>query len=354
MNLEGDKISTSRNWAVWVKDYLEEFPGKSDELRYVLTSIMPEQKDSEFTWSDYRERVNNELADVLGNFINRVIVLTKKYYESEVPAIDRAKWTADEDAIIQALDAAPGEVAELIRRNRYRDALQAAMGVARLGNKYMTEQEPWKLKKTDEERTAVILNTCIQVAANCSVLLEPFIPQTAQKMQAAFGITSARWEQASGSMMPHGEVLGDLPILFEKVEESTVDAQVEKLKTSLASAAPDAACEPLKPMMNFDDFQKMDLRVGEVIACERVPKADKLLQLTIRTGLDERTVLSGIAEHFKPEEVVGRRVTLLANLAPRKIRGVESQGMVLMAESADGSLRFVTPEEGTAAGDTIR
>jgi methionyl-tRNA synthetase len=354
MNLEGDKISTSRNWAVWVKDYLEEFPGKSDELRYVLASIMPEQKDSEFTWSDYRERVNNELADVLGNFINRVIVLTRKYYESAVPEIDRTKWTADEDAIIQALESAPGEVAELIRRNRFRDALQAAMGVARLGNKYMTEQEPWKIKKTDEARTAVILNTCIQVAANCSVLLEPFIPQTAQKMQAAFGISNAQWEQAGGTMMHQGERLGDLPILFEKVAESTVDAQVEKLKSAQASAAPASTCEPLKPMMTFDDFQKMDLRVGEVIACERVPKADKLLQLTIKTGLDERTVLSGIAEHFKPEEVVGRRVTLLANLAPRKIRGVESQGMVLMAESADGSLRFVTPEEGTAAGDTIR
>jgi methionyl-tRNA synthetase len=354
MNLEGEKISTSRNWAVWVKDYLEEFPGKSDELRYVLTSIMPEQKDSEFTWADYRERVNNELADVLGNFINRVIVLTRKYYDTAVPAIDRASWTADEDHMIQTLNAAPSEVADLIRRNRFRDALQAAMGVARLGNKYMTEQEPWKLKKTDEARTAVILNTCIQVAANCSVLLEPFIPQTARKMQAAFGISDAQWEQASGSMMQPGDLLGDLPILFEKVEESAVEAQVEKLNTAHASHAPAAGCEPLKPMMTFDDFQKLDLRVGEVIACEKVPKADKLLHLTIRTGLDERTVLSGIAEHFTPEEVVGRKVTLLANLAPRKIRGVESQGMVLMAESADGSLRFVTPEEGTAAGDTIR
>jgi methionyl-tRNA synthetase len=218
----------------------------------------------------------------------------------------------------------------------------------------MTEQEPWKLKKTDEARTAVILNTCIQVAANCSVLLEPFIPQTARKMQAAFGISDAQWEQASGSMMQPGDLLGDLPILFEKVEESAVEAQVEKLNTAHASHAPAAGCEPLKPMMTFDDFQKLDLRVGEVIACEKVPKADKLLHLTIRTGLDERTVLSGIAEHFTPEEVVGRKVTLLANLAPRKIRGIESQGMVLMAESADGSLRFVTPEEGTAAGDTIR
>jgi methionyl-tRNA synthetase len=314
---------------------------------------MPEQKDSEFTWSDYRERVNNELADVLGNFINRVIVLTQKYYDSTVPAIERSKWTADEDAIIQALDSAPGQVADLIRRNRFRDALQAAMGIARLGNKYMTEQEPWKLKKTDEERTAVILNTCIQVAANCSVMLEPFIPITAQKMPVAFGMNQAHWENASGSMIQPGAKLGELPILFEKVEESTVEAQVEKLKSAKAGEPTAAAREPLKPMMTFEDFQKLDLRVGEVIACERVPKADKLLQLTIRTGLDERTVLSGIAEHFKPEEVVGRRVTLLANLAPRKIRGVESQGMVLMAESEDGSLRFVTPEEGTAAGDTI-
>jgi len=355
MNLEGDKISTSRNWAVWVNEYLSEFPGKSDELRYVLASIMPEQKDSEFTWADYRDRVNNELADVLGNFVNRVLVLTRKYYESVIPEAPSSDLTDADQVVLDALAAAPAKIAELIRRNRFRDALQEAMGIARLGNKYMTEQEPWKVFKTDAQRTAVIMNTCAQVAANCAVLLEPFLPQTAKKLQGAFGIGQSAWSSARPDMMSAGQSLGDLPILFEKVEEATVEAQVAKLESARAAAIGGRTdCEPMKETMTFEDFQKLDLRVGEVVACERVPKADKLLQLTIRTGLDERTVLSGIAEHFAPEDVVGRRVTLLANLAPRKIRGIESQGMVLMAETADGSLRFVTPEEGTSAGDVIR
>ena len=351
MNLEGDKISTSRNWAVWVKDYLEQFPGKSDEMRYVLASIMPEQKDSEFTWGDYRERINNELADVLGNFINRVVVLTQKYYQGQVPeATLSASETADED-IIKALKTAPERIGALIQRNRFREALHEAMGVARLGNKYMTEQEPWKVQKTNPERTAVILHHCIQVAGICSVVLEPFIPRTAKKIQGAFGVEDATWASASADMIPSGRELKLLPILFEKVEESVVNVQLEKLQASRATT--EAIVQPIKEEMTFDDFQKLDLRVGEVIACERVPKANKLLNLTIRTGLDERTVLSGIAEHFEPEQVVGRRVTVLVNLAPRTMRGIESQGMVLMAETADGGLRFITPEEGTAAGDVI-
>ena len=355
MNLEGDKISTSRNWAVWVNEFLSEFPGKSDELRYVLASIMPEQKDSEFTWADYRDRVNNELADVLGNFVNRVLVLTRKYYDGAVPAAAADDLNEGDRAVLDALSAAPEQIADLIRRNRFRDALQAAMGIARLGNKYMTEQEPWKAYKTDPARTAVILNTCIQVAANCAVLMEPFLPKTARKLQGAFGLADVAWSNAQPDMVAAGCVLGELPILFEKVEAEVVEAQVAKLQTARAEAVGGrAACEPQKEIMTFEDFQKLDLRVGEVVACERVPKADRLLNLTIRTGLDERTVLSGIAEHFTPEEVVGRRVTLLVNLAPRKIRGIESQGMVLMAETADGSLRFVTPEEGTQAGDVIR
>jgi methionyl-tRNA synthetase len=351
MNLEGDKISTSRNWAVWVSEYLEQFPGKSDEMRYVLASIMPEQKDSEFTWTDYRDRINNELADVLGNFINRVVVLTQKYYQGQVPvALVSAGETAD-NAIIEALQMAPERIGALIQRNRFREALHEAMGVARLGNKYMTEQEPWKVQKTNPERTAVILHHCIQVAGICSVVLEPFIPRTAKKIQGAFGVENATWSTAATDMIPAGRTLNPLPILFEKVEESVVQAQLEKLQASRAKTEP--TVQPIKEEMTFDDFQKLDLRVGEVIACERVPKANKLLNLTIRTGLDERTVLSGIAEHFEPEQVVGRRVTVLVNLAPRTMRGIESQGMVLMAETADGGLRFITPEEGTAAGDVI-
>lgn len=355
MNLEGDKISTSRNWAVWVNEFLSEFPGKSDELRYVLASIMPEQKDSEFTWADYRDRVNNELADVLGNFVNRVLVLTRKYYGGAVPSLVADDLGVADRAVLEELAAAPARIADLIRRSRFRDALQAAMGIARLGNKYMTEQEPWKAYKTDPARTAVILNTCIQVAANCAVLMEPFLPKTAGKLQGSLGLTKAKWSDAQPDMIAAGCVLGELPILFEKVESEVVEAQVGKLETARAEATGGrATCEPQKEIMTFEDFQKLDLRVGEVVACERVPKADRLLKLTIRTGLDERTVLSGIAEHFAPEEVVGRRVTLLVNLAPRKIRGIESQGMVLMAETADGSLRFVTPEEGTQPGDVIR
>ena len=351
MNLEGDKISTSRNWAVWVSEYLEQFPGKSDEMRYVLASIMPEQKDSEFTWTDYRERINNELADVLGNFINRVVVLTQKYYQGQVPeALGSASESAD-DAIIEALQTAPERIGALIQRNRFREALHEAMGVARLGNKYMTEQEPWKVQKTNPERTAGILHHCIQVAGICSVVLEPFIPRTAKKIQGAFGVENATWSSAAADMIPAGRTLNPLPILFEKVEESVVQAQLEKLQASRAET--ETSVQPIKEEMTFDDFQKLDLRVGEVIACERVPKANKLLNLTIRTGLDERTVLSGIAEHFEPEQVVGRRVTVLVNLAPRTMRGIESQGMVLMAATADGGLRFVTPEEGTAAGDVI-
>ena len=351
MNLEGDKISTSRNWAVWVSEYLEQFPGKSDEMRYVLASIMPEQKDSEFTWADYRERINNELADVLGNFINRVLVLTQKYYQGQVPeAMVSASESAD-DAIIEALQTAPERIGALIQRNRFREALHEAMGVARLGNKYMTEQEPWKVQKTNPERTAVILHHCIQVAGMCSVVLEPFIPRTAQKIQGAFGVESTTWSSAAANMIPAGRTLNPLPILFEKVEESVVQTQLEKLQASRAKT--ETSVQPIKEEMTFDDFQKLDLRVGEVIACERVPKANKLLNLTIRTGLDERTVLSGIAEHFEPEQVVGRRVTVLVNLAPRTMRGIESQGMVLMASTDDGGLRFVTPEEGTAAGDVI-
>lgn len=355
MNLEGDKISTSRNWAVWVNEYLAEFPGKSDELRYVLASIMPEQKDSEFTWADYRDRVNNELADVLGNFVNRVVVLTGKYFDGCVPAASPEHLTDAETAVFEALASAPERIANFIRRNRFRDALQEAMGLARLGNKYMTEQEPWKVHKTDAVRSAVILNTCSQVVANCAVVLEPFLPRTAKTLQGACGMEQATWESARPDMIPAGQRLESLPILFEKIDEATVEAQVAKLTTARSAALGGRTeCEPLKDLMTFEDFQKLDLRVGEVVACERVPKADKLLQLTIRTGLDERTVLSGIAEHFAPEDVVGRRVTLLANLAPRKIRGIESQGMVLMAETAEGELRFVTPEEGTQAGDVIR
>lgn len=356
MNLEGDKISTSRNWAVWVAEFLEEFPDRSDEMRYVLASIMPEQKDSEFTWSDYRDRVNNELADVLGNFINRVQVLTQKFHEGQIPSLPTSIQPGDADLeLLEALEATPHRVAEAIEKFRYRDALQEAMGLVRLGNKYLTEQEPWKQTQSDPDRATYTLHLAIQVAGASSILLAPFLPRMAKRVGEAFGVATHDWRQAGPHAVAPGTSLSPLPILFTKVEDATIEALRGRLgpQPDAPTESPARTVAPAKDPIAYDDFARLDLRVGEVIACERVPKADKLLRLTIRTGLDERTVLSGIAEHFSPEEVVGRQVTLLANLAPRTIRGIESQGMVLLASTADGGLRFVTPEAGCAAGDII-
>ena len=352
MNLEGDKISTSRNWAVWAKEYIDDFPGRSDEMRYVLASIMPEQKDAEFTWEDFQSRVNNELADVLGNFVNRVVVLTSKYFDGKAPSAS-GTWTSTDEALRELMASTPAAVGDAIERYRFRDALQHAMGLVRAGNKYLTEEEPWKVMKTDAQRTADILSLALQITANAAIVLAPFLPRTSEKIATALGTSDLPWDAAGGDLVPTGQPLGALPILFEKVTDEQVEVQRAKL-------GPDASQEGLrdveteKPGTSFDDFQTMDLRVAEVVAAEKVKGADKLLQLTVRTGYDERTVVSGIAEHFKPEDVVGRKVTLLANLAPRKIRGVVSQGMVLMASTEDGGLRFVTPDEGAEAGDIIR
>lgn len=346
MNLEGQKISTSRNWAVWVKDFLDEFPDRSEEMRYVLASIMPEQKDSEFTWHDFRERVNNELADVLGNFVNRVVVLNQKFHGGCVP--EAGVFTDEDEAVLASLAAAPGRIGDFISRHRYRDALQEAMGVARMGNKYMTETEPWKVAKSDPVRAATLLHVCTQITANLGILLAPFLPRTAAKLADAFEVGGLKWADARPDVLAPGAALGALPILFAKVEANWADAMRARLDQPVESAI-----EPVKDVCTFDDFTKLDLRVGVVTGCTPVPKAKKLLQLTIDTGIDTRTVVSGIAEHFSPEDVIGRRVCLLVNLAPRALRGVESQGMVLMASTTDGGLRFVTPEEGTSPGDVI-
>jgi len=352
MNLEGDKISTSRNWAVWAKEYIDDFPGRSDEMRYVLASIMPEQKDAEFTWEDFQSRVNNELADVLGNFVNRVVVLTSKYFDSKVPEASQHRTETDE-ALCALMASTPASVGASIEKFRFRDALQHAMALVRAGNKYLTEEEPWKVMKTDPQRTADILNLTLQVTANAAIVLSPFLPQTSKKMAEALGTAHLPWDAAGGDIVPTGQPLGALPILFEKVTDEQVEEQRAKLGDQKGEEGM-RDVEDEKAQTTFDDFQAMDLRVAEVIAAEKVKGADKLLQLTVRTGYDERTVVSGIAAHFSPEEVVGRKVTLLANLAPRKIRGVVSQGMVLMASTEDGGLRFVTPEEGAEPGDIIR
>ena len=317
MNLEGNKISTSRNWAVWVSEFLENNPESSDPMRYVLTSIMPEQKDSEFTWNDYRDRVNNELADVLGNFVNRVLVLTRKYYEGAVPAIPEGqKLTEVDTSLMNELESASEKIGDLILRFRFREAQLEAMNIARKGNKYLTEEEPWKLQKTDPARVEAIMHLACQVVGNLGILLSPFLPRTAAK-----------------------------------VDEETVEAEMAKLGDKDTDKKLNIM--PQKDQTTFDNFTSMDLRVATVTECIPVEKTKKLLQLTVDTGLDIRTVVSGIAEHFTPEEVVGRKVVLLANLAPRNIRGVESQGMVLMASTDDGKLRFITPEEGVNSGDII-
>ena len=349
MNLEGDKISTSRNWAVWVKDYCKDYPDGSDMMRYVLTSIMPEQRDSEFTWTDFKDRVNNELADVLGNFVNRIIVLTRKYYNSIVPTL--GELTDVDKKVLTSLDEAPNKIADLISRHRYREAQLEGMNIARLGNKYLTEEEPWKLMKSDPARVDTIMNISAQVVGSLGVLLEPFLPRISKKIAGAMGVGEANWADACRNIVAEGTVLGELPILFSKIDDEFVENQVGKLGNKSSNTNPNIM--PQKDPTTFDNFAQMDLRVATVRECVPVDKTDKLLQLKVDTGLDVRTVVSGIAEHFKPEEVIGRKVVLLANLEPRKIRGVESQGMVLMASTMDGGLRFITPEEGVSPGDVI-
>lgn len=350
MNLENDKISTSRNWAVWLHEYLEEFPGKQDELRYVLCSIMPEQRDSEFTWQDFRDRVNNELADVLGNFLNRAVVLTHKYYGGLVP--EPTGWNEEEARIIADLKAFPEKIGALIERYRFREAQLEAMNLARLGNKYLADSEPWKVQKTDPERVKSILHLTLQIAANCAIVLEPFLPHTCAKIRAALGVENP-WDAAGTFVLNAGDSIAKLPILFEKITEETVVQQVEKLDASKnAPAAPNL--EPAKAPIPFEQFAGLDLRVATITAAEAVPKTKKLLKLQLTSGLDERTVVSGIAEHYSPEEIIGEQVVLLANLEPRKIRGVESQGMILMAETPEGALRFVRPSETLTDGSIVR
>lgn len=350
MNLENDKISTSRNWAVWLHEYLEEFPGKQDELRYVLGSIMPEQKDSEFTWIEYQDRVNNELADILGNFVNRVFVLTRKYYEGVVPALGPVE--AVDQEVIDALATFPADTGKAIESYRFREALSTAMGLARLGNKYLTDTEPWKLQKTNPERVQTIMNLALQITANLSIVLEPFIPFSCEKIRSGLNLEARAWDDAGKELLAPGHEIGSLGILFEKVTDEVVAAQMEKLTQPQGDANTQA--EPAKDNVSFEEFVKMDLRVGTILEAERVPKTDKLLKLTVDTGIDQRTVVSGIAEHYDPADIIGEKVSLIVNLAPRKIRGVESQGMVLMAENAEGKLSFVQPGEGIDPGNVIR
>jgi len=369
LNLEGDKFSTSRNWAVWLHEFIAENPTKTDELKFVLTSIAPESKDSEFTWKEYQARINNELADILGNFVNRAVVLTEKYFEGKVP--ERGTLTEVDKTVLKELSEFPAKMDALIMKYKLRDAQIEAMNLARLGNKYLAETEPWKLAKTDMERVKTIMNIALQITANLTLAFAPFLPQKSKQISGFLNTGDLEWNLAgSDSILKSGHKLNQASILIEKVEDAFVDAQVAKLEASkkdfatknhgpyvpldIANSEKGAVFAKQKENISFDDFTKMDIRIGKIIAAERVPKADKLLKLTVDTGLDKRTVVSGIAEHYKPEDVIGMRVTLLLNLAPRTIRGVESQGMILMAENAEGKLSFVSPEEGFDAGSEVR
>ena len=356
LNLEGDKISTSKNWAVWLNEYLEDFKDQQDTLRYVLTANAPETKDNDFTWKDFQARNNNELVAILGNFVNRVVVLTQKYFAGKVPA-QGALTDVDKQAL-DAIAVAKENVSKNIENYRFRDALKDAMQLARVGNKYLTETEPWKLIKTDESRVATILNVCLQITANCGIIFEPFLPFSAAKIMKMLKLETAKWSDAGNiGIMAVGKEIGQPELMFRKIEDAEVDAQIEKLKAAKAAReaeeALNAPVAPQKETIVYDDFAKMDIRVGTILAAERVPKTDKLMKLTVNVGIDTRTIVSGIAEHFTPEECVGRQVCVLVNLQPRKLKNIESNGMILMAEGADGKLQFVAPEEKIKEGCAI-
>ena len=353
LNLEGDKISTSRNWAVWLHEYLDEFPGKEDVLRYVLCANAPETKDNDFTWKDFQARNNNELVAILGNFVNRALVLTQKYYDGVVPAAgeltdyDR-ETLAEMPKIRKALE-------ENIEGYRFREALKEAMNLARLGNKYLADTEPWKVVKTDPERVKTILNIALQITAELSIAIEPFMPFSAAKIIKMLNIEKLDWERlGDAEVIEAGHVIGKAELLFEKIEDSVVEAQVAKLQaTKAANEAAEKTAEPQKAECSFDEFQKMDIRVSTILAAEKVAKTKKLLKLTVDTGIDTREIVSGIAEHFTPEELVGRQVLVLVNLAPRELKGTLSRGMVLMAEDADGKLVLLSPDKEVKSGSIV-
>ena len=353
LNLEGDKISTSRNWAVWLHEYLEDMPGKEDVLRYVLCANAPETKDNDFTWKDYQARNNNELVAVLGNFVNRALVLTQKYYGGVVPAC--GELTEYDNQTIAELQTIKASLENNIENYRFREALKDAMNFARIGNKYLADSEPWKLIKTDTERVKTILYIALQITANIATAIEPFMPFSAAKILTMLAVDKFGWDSlGSMELVAAGHTIGTPSLLFEKIEDETIQRQLDKLEaTKAANAAAEVKAEPQKAECTFDDFQKMDIRVSTILAAEKVAKTKKLLKLTVDTGIDQRTIVSGIAEHFTPEELVGQQVLVLVNLQPRELKGILSQGMILMAEDATGKLRLVQPSEAVKAGSMV-
>lgn len=378
LNLEGNKISTSRNWAVWLHEYLEELPGKQDVLRYVLCANAPETKDNDFTWKDFQTRNNSELVAILGNFVNRAVVLTHKYFDGKVPG-NPSSAEIDRETLDQ-IPQIKKSIEENISHFKFREALKGAMDIARIGNKYISDTEPWKTAKTDMDRTASILNVSLQICADLAIAFEPFIPFSCKKLREMLNVdicdynrhttddtfsSSGSLEAAPGvltwdklgerDILPEGHQLNEAQLLFGKIEDSTIEFQINKLNAAKEAneKAALAAVTPQKESCTFDDFEKMDIRTATVLEAERVPKTDKLLKLTIDTGIDKRTIVSGIAEYYTPEQMIGRQICILANLLPRKIKGIESKGMILMARQNDGKMRFITPEETLTNGAEI-
>jgi methionyl-tRNA synthetase len=381
LNLEGNKLSTSKNWAVWLHEYLEEFPEKQDVLRYALTSNAPETKDNDFTWKDFQARNNNELVAIFGNFINRVVVLTNKYYEGVIPTPNEFS-EVDENTLAE-LKAYPAVISSSVERYRFREALGELMNVARLGNKYLADEEPWKVMKDNPERVKTQMYVALQIAAALSVLAEPFLPFTSKKLSKILNLSDLKehfegfskflkeknrdakdiiidktlgWNDIAenSDLIPAGHKIGEAELLFAKIEDEEIQKQIDKLEaTKTANLAESKQPEPQKELIQFEDFAKMDIRVGTILEAEKMPKANKLLVLKVDTGIDVRTIVSGIAESFSPEEIIGKRVSVLANLAPRALRGVESQGMILMTTNAEGKLVFINPDADAPNGETV-
>jgi len=360
LNLEGRKLSTSKNWAVWLHEYLEDFPGQQDVLRYALTANAPETKDNDFTWKDFQARNNNELVAVFGNFINRVVVLTDKYYEGEVPV--PGDYSAVDEQTLETLRAYPAVIASSIEKYRFREAQGELMNLARLGNKYLADEEPWKLIKTDAERVKTVMYVALQISSALATLSEPFLPFTSAKLKKILNMEQENsndgtlWAEINTkeALLASGHRIGKAELLFSKIEDEQITFQLEKLETTkAANEAENKKAEPQKETATFEDFTKMDLRVGTIVEATKMPKADKLLVLKVDTGLDVRTIVSGIAESFKPEDIIGKKVTVLVNLAPRKLRGVESQGMILMTENKNGKLVFLNPDEDEVGNGTV-
>jgi methionyl-tRNA synthetase len=354
MNLESDKISTSRNWAVWLHEYLEDFPGKQDVLRYVLCANGPETKDNDFTWKDFQTRNNSELLAIFGNLVNRTLVLTHKYFNGKVPA---AEDLDDYDkSVLAEIKEYPVKIGVSLDNFRFREALNELMNLARLGNKYLTDTEPWKVFKTEEARVRTILNISLQICANLAVLSEPFLPFTAAKLSAMLNLPDYKWKDAGNAgLLKDGQQLNNPELLFDKIEDDVIEAQIQKLlETKKNNLQKNIQVKPAKENVTYDDFSKLDLRVATVLEAERVPKTDKLLKLKIDTGFDQRTVISGIAGKYKPEDIIGKKVCMIVNLAPRSIRGTESKGMILSAENASGELCLIIPSEDFHNGSEIK